>query len=179
MTMKKLKLTSKIEGDETYYLDELTKDSEIWIPKSKFIQYIKDTYLIDTKSYYNKVMESRGSSDFNKCKECGNPVRWINIFQGYSNTCTTQCRNKLLSRGRLDFVVVTRTGLITHVINQDTLTKFKVSKEIQSKIPENINLTELIEFLTENHCLWISGYNNRSIKYANPRHKNLKLKNSL
>ena len=176
--MKK-RLTSKIEGDNVLYLDELIKDEEIWIPKSKFIQYIKSTYLISPKDYFIEVMESKGIHDYNKCPNCGAETKWISLFSGYSKTCSTQCRNAILSKGNQDLVVVTKTGLITHVINQEILTKFKVNQEIQEEIGDGLTLPDLIEFLTENNCLWISGYNIRSIKYANVRDKNLRLKNSL
>jgi len=176
--MKRPKLTSKVKDDEILYLDELSKD-KVWIPKSKLIQYIKSTYLVTPEIYYIEVMKSRGIDNFDKCVNCGRKTRWVGIFSGYTETCCTSCRNSVVSRGNPKIVTVTTNGKITHVVNQESLTKYKVPEEVQRRIPKDITLIELVEFLTSNGCTWISGYNSKSICYSNERYKNMKLANSL
>lgn len=176
--MSQFELEHKFVDGRYLYRDELS-EVEVWVPKSKFITYIKDTYHILPEEYYNLVMVNRGIDSFNRCKVCGNVTKFINIFKGYRDTCSVTCRNRLISRGNPELIIVTKRGSITHVVNQESLTKFKVDKEIQDLIPKDINLIQLIQFLTNNDCLWISGYNINSIKYASDELKYLRLKSIL
>jgi hypothetical protein len=177
--VSELKLTSKIISGELMYLDELNKDHNVWIPKSKLSKYIFSTYMMLDESYFRVVMENRGITDYDKCSICGKTTSWINIFNGYATTCGVSCRNKYISNGNPNLVSVTNLGLITHKLNQFSICKYKVPRSIQSRIPNNITLEELIEFLHTNGCIWISGYNIKSIKYANSELKDLRLRNSL
>lgn len=177
--MKKLRLTSKIDDSgEMVYLDELSPDP-VWIPRAKLIQYLKSEYLLTPKLYFDAVMRKRGISDFDKCSICHGDLHWLNIFSGYTGTCSTQCRNLKVSKGNPELVIVTNKFTVTHIVNQESLTRYKVPYEVQANIPENLNLMELIAFLTENHCTWISGYNDRSIRYAREFDKTHKLTLSL
>jgi hypothetical protein len=169
---EEIRLKNKFIDGEIYYLDELDNTKEVWIPKSRMPRYIKSTYNLSSKEYYDLVMSYRGES-VGKCKICGKPTRWYNLYKGYAETCSVNCRNMLVSTSDNNIVTVTRSGIITNSVNHEFLTKYRLNNSVIKSIPNGLSLLNLINLFENNSSLWLAGYNGRSIQYAPNKMKNL------
>lgn len=164
MTMKKPKLMSRVIDGTLMYRDELAS-KESWIPYSGVSSYIKKFYMMSTKEYFDRVMEIRHETNSGKCLICGNPTKWSNIHEGYKDTCSVYCRNKLQSLGNDRLLIITKTGLITHSTNSEYVSKYIIDPTKKSEITEG-SIEDTIDSVVKLGGVWVSGYTPKSIKYA-------------
>lgn len=178
MTMKKPKLMSKVIDGDLMYKDELAS-KESWIPYSNFLGYVRKFYMISIKEYFDRVMELRGETNAGKCLICGGKTKWESVSEGYKDTCSVYCRNKLQSMGNNKLLIVTKTGLITHSTNSEYITKYIIDPDKKDEVSNKLKLESLLSEVESLGGVWVSGYNSKSLKYAPKRVRELLTKKSM
>ena len=159
------------------YKDELSSE-ELWIPHSKFTQYVRKFYMMSINEYFDRVMELRGETNAGKCLICGGQTKWDCMAEGYKDTCSVNCRNKLQSMGNDKLLIVTKTGLITHSTNFEYITKYIIDPDKKSEISNELNLYSLLNEIDDLGGVWVAGYNPKSLKYAPKKVRELVTKKS-
>lgn len=87
------------KGHSIQYLDQLSDSDNIWVCSGVFNRYLKKTYDLTCKEYYNLVMYGE-SSISSKCSNpnCSNSASFISLSRGYHKTCgCNECKSHLLS----------------------------------------------------------------------------------
>lgn len=80
------KLISKPYGPHSVlYLDQLSDMDDIWINSGVFNSYLRKTYGINSREYYNIVVY--GDINFSPRCKCGNDKKFISLSRGYGSTC--------------------------------------------------------------------------------------------
>lgn len=142
-----MKLTCRKNKGSILYVDPDTKrkivdqlaDNYVEVYRTKISKYLKDTYGITLREYYNIIVYG-DSSYVNICKTagCNKPTEFVNLSEGYREHCCNLCH--LTDRNRRDWMNDSYRKRMTNVLNENnSLVKTTAEFEYSSFINKGEN----------------------------------------